>query len=53
MVWKTVQLSQRRRNGKLTNTHTVNASGKKVLDPVEWRSFKLVAKDHLSHNTAL
>ncbi|KAK8850722.1 NADH-cytochrome b5 reductase 1 [Kwoniella newhampshirensis] len=26
---------------------------RKVLDPVEWRSFKLVAKDHLSHNTAL
>ncbi|WVQ72712.1 NADH-cytochrome b5 reductase 1 [Cryptococcus sp. DSM 104548] len=27
--------------------------GRKVLDPVEWRSFKLIAKDHLSHNTAL
>ncbi|KGB78915.2 NADH-cytochrome b5 reductase 1 [Cryptococcus deuterogattii R265] len=26
---------------------------RKVLDPVEWRSFKLVDKDHLSHNTAL
>ncbi|WVO13590.1 NADH-cytochrome b5 reductase 1 [Cryptococcus depauperatus] len=26
---------------------------RKVLDPVEWRSFKLVSKDHLSHNTAL
>ncbi|KAL7420915.1 NADH-cytochrome b5 reductase [Cryptotrichosporon argae] len=26
---------------------------RKVLDPVEWRSFKLVAKDALSHNTAL
>ncbi|RSH87100.1 NADH-cytochrome b5 reductase [Saitozyma podzolica] len=25
---------------------------RKVIDPVEWRSFKLVQKDHLSHNTA-
>lgn len=23
-----------------------------VLDPVEWRGFKLIAKDKLSHNTA-
>lgn len=23
-----------------------------MLDPVEWRGFKLVAKDQLSHNTA-
>lgn len=29
------------------------ATDRKVLDPIEWRSFKLVAKDHLSHNTAL
>ncbi|WVQ79480.1 NADH-cytochrome b5 reductase 1 [Cryptococcus sp. DSM 104549] len=26
---------------------------RKVLDPIEWRSFKLVEKDHLSHNTAV
>ena len=25
---------------------------RKVLDPVDWRGFTLVAKDHLSHNTA-
>ena len=24
-----------------------------VLDPINWRSFTLVSKDHLSHNTAL
>jgi len=26
---------------------------RKVLDPVEWRSFPLIAKEALSHNTAL
>ncbi|KAI9637192.1 putative NADH-cytochrome b5 reductase 1 [Dioszegia hungarica] len=30
-----------------------NQKPQRVLDPVEWRSFKLIAKDHLSHNTAL
>lgn len=30
-----------------------NRAPQKVLDPIEWRSFKLIAKDHLSHNTAL
>lgn len=34
-------------------TTTVNAAPRKVLDPIEWRSFKLVTKDALSHNTAL
>ncbi|ORY27991.1 putative NADH-cytochrome b5 reductase [Naematelia encephala] len=32
---------------------TNRAVPRKVLDPIEWRSFKLAAKDHLSHNTAL
>ncbi|OCF35960.1 NADH-cytochrome b5 reductase 1 [Kwoniella heveanensis CBS 569] len=31
----------------------LEGKNRKVLDPVEWRKFKLVAKDHLSHNTAL
>ena len=34
-------------------TPPVNAPPRKVLDPIEWRSFKLVTKDALSHNTAL
>ncbi|WVW80656.1 NADH-cytochrome b5 reductase 1 [Kwoniella bestiolae CBS 10118] len=39
----------------LAISYLINSGSKnrKVLDPVEWRSFKLVAKDHLSHNTAL
>lgn len=31
----------------------MNAPPQKVLDPIEWRSFRLVRKDALSHNTAL
>lgn len=35
------------------HTYIANKKPQKVIDPQEWKSFKLIAKDHLSHNTAL
>lgn len=39
-------------SGPLLSSRIGSSKPRKVIDPVEWRSFKLVQKDHLSHNTA-